>query len=711
MTGKKHYCANPEHKKDPVCICRIPMNYSLEMCKQDMNWWTKTETKKKNGKIVGGELAPGDAYPWFARMMRRSGSWAGCGGMLVAPEYVLTAAHCAVLYQVSTSAVLIGAVCPYQNDNCGQPSQTINAAAILVHPEYNDVTLDNDFALMKLVSRADATPVPMDQNKYVPNYSPGKRGLWAIGFGTTSAGGSTSSKLRHVEVAFVPSNTCNSMYSGGITDNMICAADPNQDSCQGDSGGPLYDEANNALVGVVSWGYGCADEDYPGVYSKVSAKWDWIESNICEGHSNPKPSFCNTEPTKSPSPTPAPTVSPTIEPTPAPTPCGDGKIDVKVSFTPDQYTNENTWEVTDSTGTPVGENGDLIEGITNVSNLCLDSSDCYTFTFTDSWGDGLEEPGALTVSVNNISVLSIIQYEGFFVKAVNFGQCTNSCSSEDFLGRTVFLPLSACYKVDFFPQGSVSRDSSDQSCSNTDEHNADVLISEFDGTDNQNIYFTSGPGVPFSGKFNFLEDPTLAGMSVGVNDLADNTFDLTLTVPSCDMGAPYPCIEQSLLGSTVFVPIMNICFKIELFEGGEFVGDTSDSTCSKDEVDHTPSLKASEFDYAAGHKVYFAGAYTGSFALNMDPSVTAIEAAIVSLDQTARTFEFSLTFPSCDPLISMSPNSSPNNECSDIPDWVDSYGDGCDWYIPDSRCDDFGSWYSNLGYTATEACCVCGGGE
>ncbi len=71
------------------------------------------------------------------------------------------------------------------------------------------------------------------------------------GFGTTETG-SVTSKLMHVNVNYVKQSTCNSAYSGrySITDDMMCAADTNQDSCQGDSGGPLYDSDNNVLVGV-----------------------------------------------------------------------------------------------------------------------------------------------------------------------------------------------------------------------------------------------------------------------------------------------------------------------------------------------------------------------------------------------------------------------------------------------------------------------------
>ena len=101
------------------------------------------------------------------------------------------------------------------------------------------------------------------------------------GWGTLQSGGNQPAALNEVDVIVQTNDQCNSAYGGGITDNMICAADAGKDSCQGDSGGPMVVEENGrfALAGVVSWGYGCAMPEYPGVYARVTAQLDWILAN------------------------------------------------------------------------------------------------------------------------------------------------------------------------------------------------------------------------------------------------------------------------------------------------------------------------------------------------------------------------------------------------------------------------------------------------
>ena len=100
--------------------------------------------------------------------------------------------------------------------------------------------------------------------------------FYCLGFGQTFfLIGPVPNELQHVEVQYISNSDCVTEYGYGkreITENMMCANAPGKDSCQGDSGGPLYDSENDAVVGIVSWGVGCAFANYPGVYARVSAE-------------------------------------------------------------------------------------------------------------------------------------------------------------------------------------------------------------------------------------------------------------------------------------------------------------------------------------------------------------------------------------------------------------------------------------------------------
>jgi secreted trypsin-like serine protease len=123
-------------------------------------------------RIIGGSIPPINTYPWFAKALTSTGAWQGCGGTLVTPEFVLTAAHC---ISSSLAKYQIGAYCN-QAGNCGQASQIVNVAAKYVHNLYKSRTNVNDFALVKLASRVNVTnPVPnLDQGTVSPNYPSGK---------------------------------------------------------------------------------------------------------------------------------------------------------------------------------------------------------------------------------------------------------------------------------------------------------------------------------------------------------------------------------------------------------------------------------------------------------------------------------------------------------------------------------------------------------
>lgn len=257
------------------------------------------------GKIINGEDVPPGEYPWFTRFVNKFDfEWEGCGGSLITPEFVLTAAHCIspnTDLDETNLAVEIGRYCTDDISNCGEPFETINVADVYVIPSYDASTFNNDYALLRLETRSTAMPVKMDPG-YVDDYPEGQRNLWPIGFGNTGTSlfcvifGCFPTHLQHVEVAFVPSDECDEAYNQEtITDAMMCAADPGEDACQGDSGGPLYDKDNDVLVGITSWGYGCADPDYPGVYSKVSKIFHQLWTTLCSRrfHSFPKPAECS----------------------------------------------------------------------------------------------------------------------------------------------------------------------------------------------------------------------------------------------------------------------------------------------------------------------------------------------------------------------------------------------------------------------------------
>jgi len=290
-------------------------------------------------RIVGGEPVDSGTYPWFTMLlyMTNNGSVErrqGCGGMLVAPEWVLTANHCIDDDMRYRGAVRIGAFSdPYvQGNNGGQDVEFYTLQEVVEHPDYSSSTLDFDFTLLRLDGKSDIAPVPLDSTGLSETYSTSKDDLWAIGLGNTDYNaGNPPDTLLHAEVKYVSNSDCTSVYNYGaneIKSSMLCAGDVGKDSCQGDSGGPLYDKGNDALIGVVSWGYGCAWPGYPGVYSRVSEAYDWIKDTICApGNSDFPPSWCNSSPVSSP--TKSPVQSPVSSPTSS-SDCADSPYQFKL---------------------------------------------------------------------------------------------------------------------------------------------------------------------------------------------------------------------------------------------------------------------------------------------------------------------------------------------------------------------------------------------
>uniref|UniRef100_A0A1L8EFX1 Putative trypsin-like protein n=1 Tax=Haematobia irritans TaxID=7368 RepID=A0A1L8EFX1_HAEIR len=224
------------------------------------------------GRIVNGVDTTIEAHPYQVSLQSNSGSHF-CGGSIISEDVVVTAAHCMQSYSASEFKVRLGSTEYHKG------GELVEVKAFKFHEGYNPNTMVNDVAVIKL-----ARPVKESASiRYVKlaEKTPAN-GTPAVvtGWGTTCflACNTLPKTLQEVEVGIVNEETCASSeykYGSQIRETMVCAYALNKDACQGDSGGPLV--AEGKLVGVVSWGKGCAMAGYPGVYADVPSLRSWIE--------------------------------------------------------------------------------------------------------------------------------------------------------------------------------------------------------------------------------------------------------------------------------------------------------------------------------------------------------------------------------------------------------------------------------------------------
>lgn len=262
-------------------------------------------------KIVGGSETSIADYPWQVSLRTNKMSNTPrhyCGGTLLNKKWIVTAAHCARDFRANQITAHMGSTTvrndlpPIEDDQPisireslrmanGPFYKTVGIKRIIVHPSYDPENMINDIALLEMSSEVPEVAmkeVPVIKGVCLPKENEEFDGKSIVtGWGRVSEGGMSSQTLRYVDVDIMTDNECKMFYGRHkIHEKMLCAGYQRggKDACQGDSGGPLVKDFNNryVLIGIVSWGIGCARPSNPGVYTQVSRYIPWI-NNVVTG--------------------------------------------------------------------------------------------------------------------------------------------------------------------------------------------------------------------------------------------------------------------------------------------------------------------------------------------------------------------------------------------------------------------------------------------
>ncbi|XP_053319028.1 tissue-type plasminogen activator [Spea bombifrons] len=289
--GSHNYCRNPDNGPRPWCyiargtviyweFCEIPRCSSCGTRRPQMPQF----------RMLGGKEAHITSHPWQAGVFVASRNSVRehfmCGAALIHRCWVLSAAHCFTAgIPTSRLRVILGRTMRVEP---GEEEQKFTVDQMVIHPQFDEDTFDNDIALLHLHSKSgtcateteSARPACLPEPKLtLPDWTECEMS----GYGKLEEFSPFfSDQLKEGHVRLYPDKLCTPerLSNQTVTANMLCAGDTrNQDdACKGDSGGPLVcsHDGRMHLLGIISWGVGCGKKDTPGVYTRVTRYVGWI---------------------------------------------------------------------------------------------------------------------------------------------------------------------------------------------------------------------------------------------------------------------------------------------------------------------------------------------------------------------------------------------------------------------------------------------------
>ena len=244
--------------------------------------------RSSKSRIIGGSAVIANSIPWQVGIYRKGEEKIGCGGTLLSDKHVLSAAHCFVEPGLKASDIVVVVAEHDQTNNSDGTRHEISEYTN--HPNFVNFGSGPvyDFSMLHLIEPVElgdlAVPACLPDLRFSGDKLVGKN-LTISGWGQIDPYSEEKPDLlQSVDVPVISQDECIKAYEDDITDSMICAGyeKGEMDACHGDSGGPLTYEENGKsyLIGVSSWGIGCAVPGNPGVYGRVTEALDWINEQL-----------------------------------------------------------------------------------------------------------------------------------------------------------------------------------------------------------------------------------------------------------------------------------------------------------------------------------------------------------------------------------------------------------------------------------------------